>query len=166
MGEFLAEYGGGSRTREKLVQWGLIAIAAVAIVWSVDWALSVSGNFSLRDVREQWRAHRFFTLLSERNYQSAYAMWGCDPAHPCRDYSFSKFMEDWGPESTAASPSQRHVKAVEHCGTGIIEVIDFGAKDLVSLHVRAKDLTLSFAPAPACTPHYKADPANNIVVSP
>lgn len=166
MGEFLAEYRGGSQTREKVVQWGLTAIAAVVIVWAVDWALSVSGHFSLRDIREQWQAHRFFSLLSDRNYQPAYAMWGCDPARPCRDYSFPKFMEDWGPASIAAKPSQRKVKAVEHCHAGIIEVIDFGAKDAVNLYVGSEDLMLSFALDPTCTPHYKADSVSKTVVGP
>jgi hypothetical protein len=166
LGEFLAEYSGGSQTREKLIQWGLTAIAAVAIVWAVDWALSASGRFNLHNIREQWQAHRFFSLLSERKYQPAYAMWGCDPARPCRDYSFPKFMEDWGPASIAAKPSQRKVKAVEHCRSGIIEVLDFGAKEAVNLHVDSDRLTLSFAPVPACTPHYKADDMNNVVVGP
>ena len=127
---------------------------------------TVSGHFNLRDIREQWQVHRFFSLLSDRKYRPAYAMWGCDSARPCRDYSLSKFMEDWGPESIAAKPSQRKVKAVEHCHGAIIEVIDFGVKDAVNLHVDPKDLTLSFAPAPTCTPHYKADSANGIVVGP
>jgi hypothetical protein len=167
VGEFLAEYRGGSQIREKVVQWGLTAIAVVAIVWAADWALSVSGHFGLRDIREQWQAHRFFSLLSDRKYQPAYAMWGCDPVRPCRDYSFPKFMEDWGPASIAARPSQRKVKAVEHCHSGIIEVIDFGAKkDAVNLYVGSEDLTLSFALYPACTLHSKAESMNSIVVSP
>jgi hypothetical protein len=92
-------------------------------------------------------------------------MWGCTPAHPCRDYSFPKFMEDWGPASLAAKPAQREIRAVEHCRGSIIEVIDFGAKDLVNLHVNSQDLMLSFAPVPTCTPHYAADSATGIVVS-
>jgi hypothetical protein len=64
LSEFLEEYSGRRQTREKVAHRGLIAIAAVAIIWSIDWALTVSGRFNLRDVREQWQARRFFSVLS------------------------------------------------------------------------------------------------------
>lgn len=156
MSDFLSQYGAADHTREKVVRWILIVIAAVAVLWVVDWTLTTYGTFNIRDVREQWRAHRFFHLLGEKQYEVAYGLWGCDTAKPCRDYSFPKFMEDWGPKSPAADLSKKHVNAVRHCKTGVIEVIDFGAGDTLNLWVESKDLTLSFAPWPVCNPRLQA----------
>ena len=155
MGDFLSQYSAGDQTRDKVVRWILIVIAAVAVVWAIDWVLTTYGTFNLRDVREQWRAHSFFSLLSDKQYEAAYKMWGCDVSAPCRDYNFQKFMEDWGPKSPAADPSKRHVNAVRHCKTGIIQVINFGSGDAVNLWVESKDMTLSFAPWPVCNPRWQ-----------
>lgn len=159
MGDFLSQYSSADRTREKAVRWILIVIAAVAALWVVDWTLTTYGTFNLRDIREQHRAHQFFHLLSEKQYEAAYRMWGCDPARPCRDYSLQKFMEDWGPKSPASDVSKEHVNAVRHCKTGIIEVIDFGAGDPLNLWVESKDMTLSFAPWPVCNPRWQPPPS-------
>jgi hypothetical protein len=156
--DLFSQYEAGEESREKVVRWVLIVIAAVALLWAVDWVLTTYGTFNMRDMREQYRAHHFFRLLSEKQYQAAYRLWGCDPAKPCRDYSLQKFMEDWGPQSPAADVSKEHVHAVRHCKTGIIEVIDFGG-DPLNLWVESKDLTLSFAPWPVCTPHWQPPPS-------
>jgi len=150
--EYLSQYGTTGQTREKVVRWILIALAGVAVLWVVDWGLSLYGTYNLRDAREQWRAHQFFSLLSEKQYDAAYRLWGCEPSKPCRDYSFQKFMEDWGPKGAVPDISGRKVKAVRHCKASIIEVIDFGAGDTINLYVDSKDLTLSFAPWPVCNP--------------
>lgn len=152
MSEYLSQYGTTGQTREKVVRWILIALAAAAVLWVVDWGLSLYGTYNLRDAREQWRAHQFFSLLSEKQYDAAYRLWGCEPSKPCRDYSFQKFMEDWGPKGAVPDISGRKMKAVRHCKAAIIEVIDFGAGDTVNLYVDSKDLTLSFAPWPVCNP--------------
>ena len=152
MSEFLSQYGAADETREKLVRWALIVVAVLAGLWVVDWVLTTYGTYNLRDVREQWQAHKYFRLLSEKQYEAAYRMWGCTPDKPCRDYAFNKFMDDWGPKSPAANPSKRNVHAVRHCKTGIIEVMDFGAGEPLNLWVESKDLTLSFAPWPVCNP--------------
>ena len=52
--------------------------------------------------------------------------------------------------------SKKHVHAVWHCQTGIIEVMDFGAGNTLNLWVESKDLTLSFAPWPVCNPRLQA----------
>ena len=50
---------------------------------------------------EEQRAKTFLGLLDAHNYQAAYAMWGCTDSHPCPEYPFAKFQEDWGPEERA-----------------------------------------------------------------
>lgn len=152
MSEFLSQYGTADRAREKAMRWALIAIGVLVALWVVDWVLTTYGTYNLRDIREQWQAHKYFQLLSEKQYEAAYRLWGCTPDKPCRDYPLNKFMEDWGPKGQVPDVSKRSVHAVRHCKTGIIQVIDFGAGDPVNLWVESKDLTLSFAPFPTCNP--------------
>lgn len=153
MSDYLAQYGSTGQTREKIVRWILITLAVAAVLWVIDWGLTLYGTYNLRDVREQWRAHQFFSLLSQKQYDAAYRLWGCEPAKPCRDYSFQKFMEDWGPRGVVPDISGRKTTAVRHCKGGIIEVLDFGGSgDPVNLYVDSKDFTLSFAPWPVCNP--------------
>jgi len=153
--EYLSQYGTEDRTRERVVRAILIAMAAIAVLWAVDWGLAAYGTYTLRDAREEYRAHSFFSQLGKQRYREAYAMWGCDEAHPCRDYSYQKFMEDWGPKSPAADLSKRKVLAVRHCNGSIIEVIDLGTGDPLNLIVDSHDLALSFAPWPVCNPRWQ-----------
>jgi len=153
--DYLSQYGTSGQTREKVVRWILITLAVAAVVWVVDWGLTVYGTYNLRDVREEWRARHFFGLLREKQYDEAYRLWGCEPAKPCRDYSFQKFMEDWGPKGVVPDASVRKTHAVRHCKAGIIEVLDFGTGDPINLYVDSKDFTLSFAPWPVCDPRMK-----------
>jgi hypothetical protein len=53
--------------------------------------------FVFRDFPEQRKAKRFVELLQQKDYKSAYALWGCTDANPCPQYAFDKFLEDWGP---------------------------------------------------------------------
>ena len=156
MSDFLEQYSTTDQTRDKVVRWILIVIAAVAAVWAIDWVLTTYGTYNLRDVREQWQAHKFFSLLAGKQYEAAYKLWGCDVSQPCRDYNYQKFMEDWGPKSPAANLSKRNVHAVRHCKTGIIQVMDFGADDTVNLFVESRTLVVGFAPWPVCNPRWQA----------
>lgn len=156
MSEYLSQYGTSGQTREKIVRWILIVLAAAAVLWVLDWGLTLYGTYNLRDAREQLRARQFFSLLSEKQYDAAYRLWGCEPAKPCRDYSLQRFMEDWGPKGTVPDASRRKTSAVRHCKGGIIEVLDVGAGDPINLYVDSKDLTLSFAPWPVCNMRMQA----------
>ena len=156
MSDYFSQYGNTGQTREKIIRWVLITMVLVALLWVADWGLGVNGTYNLRDWHEQYRAHQFFSLLGDKQYAAAYGLWGCDITHPCRDYSFQKFMEDWGPKSPAASLASRKVLSVRHCGTGVIESIDLGSGDPVNLHIDAGDLTIGFAPWPICNPHWQA----------
>ena len=46
---------------------------------------------------------QFLDDLQHKDYQSAYALWGCTQQRPC-DYTADKFNEDWGPSSPIPMP--------------------------------------------------------------
>lgn len=156
MADFLEGYAAQESRREKVVRWVLISIAALAVLWVIDWGLSLYGTYNLRDIRQQYTSWKFFRLLKKGNYDEAYRMWGCDPANPCRDYSKDKFLEDWGPKSRFGDLSKMETKAVRHCKTGIIHSVAIGPEETVDLWVESRDLTLSFAPWPVCNPRWQA----------
>jgi hypothetical protein len=156
MADFLEGYGAGDERRERIMRWALITIGVLALVWLVDWCLTLYGTYNLRDIRAQYVSWKFFRHLKNQEYDKAYRMWGCDEAHPCRDYTREKFMEDWGPKGRYADLSKMETKAVRHCGRGIIHSITLGPDNSVDLWVEHRDLVLSFAPWPVCNPRWQA----------
>lgn len=145
MSGYLENFGAGEEKREKR-RW--------RIVFSVLGLLVISGAsyFAFRNYREEKQLTLFFDTLNQRNYKAAYEMWGCTEQTPCRDYSFDRFQEDWGPKSKHANLSAMKVVKTKSCGGGIIRIVDFGAGDEVNLWVDRKDRMIGFAPWPVCNP--------------
>src|SRR5258707_10827133 len=98
MGGYLDAYGVADQRRERLIKriviWGGVAVVVAVILY-----------FSFRNFRQEQVIKQFFSLLEQKRYQEAYAMWGCTPDHPCKYYAPEKFTEDWGPSSPYANPS-------------------------------------------------------------
>jgi hypothetical protein len=100
---------------------------------------------------EERRAKTFLGLLGARNYPAAYAMWGCTDSHPCPDYPFAKFQEDWGPKSEHADAAVAHIALSQSCGAGVLIRLDYkGSGEPVPLWVERDSGTISFAPWPEC----------------
>lgn len=153
MSEFLDSYETRTTGREKFVRWFFIALALIILTAGVDWILNKLGKPNLSDIREQWRASSFLKNLRNGQYEEAYRLWGCDPAQPCRDYRYEKFLEDWGPKGIFAAAARGETVVIRHCDTGIIQSVQLGAPDdLVHLWVNSSDLSISFAPWPVCNP--------------
>lgn len=158
MADFLESYAAEEDRRAKVVRWALIAVGVFFLLWVIDWGLSAYGTYNFRDIRQQYTAWKFFRYLKNGQYDEAYRMWGCDAAHPCRDYPKEKFLEDWGPKGRYGDLSKMETRAIRHCKTGIIHSLTIG-EETVDLWVESKDLVLSFAPWPVCNPRWQA-PAN------
>jgi hypothetical protein len=148
MAGYLEGYGAGDERREKIwkrvVVWTLVALVATGVLY-----------FSLRGFRQKRVVSTFLDHLRKQEFPAAYEQWGCSPAHPCRDYSFQRFMGDWGPQSPRSNSQTARVKQTKYCGQGVIAILDFGKGDDTLLWVESKDLTLGFAPWPVCNPMYK-----------
>lgn len=147
MSTYLDEYGAKDSRREKIRNWILISLAVVLVVGGGLY-------FTFRNYNEEKRAKLFLEMLRTQQYEKAYEVWGCSQAKPCRDYSYDKFLEDWGPKSAHADVSRVTVVRTRSCSGGIIQTLRFGEKDEVLLWVDRSDLTLGFAPWPTCNPRY------------
>ena len=143
MSDFLTNYGVQDAKREKRWKW---------VIWTTLIALVVgfSAYFYLRTYFEKQTMDRFLTLLKDRNYQTAYEMWGCTKESPCRDYAFEKFMEDWGPGSLWSDPYYAEIAKIRYCGDTVIFNM-FIKGDDVNLVVNKSTQHLGFAPWATCT---------------
>ncbi len=140
MAGYLEGYGAGEERREKIwkriIVWTLVAVAVTAALY-----------FTFRGYRQKQQVSQFLADLGRQDYQAAYRLWGCTPARPCRDYSFERFLEDWGQKSPRANAPAARVKGTKYCGHGVIVALDFGKGEETLLWVESKDLTLGFAHA-------------------
>ena len=149
MAGFLDDYGVADERREKIVKRIVIAAAVVIIAGGILY-------FFFRNFREERQIRTFIDLLNQKNYVAAYALWGCTPETPCRDYPLQEFMKDWGPASPHANISSVKLARTRSCATGIIQTLDFGGGEVVDLWVERKDRTIGFAPWPVCSPRMQA----------
>ena len=96
MSIFLDNYGVVDERREKRVKRILYTVLTLAVVGGGLW-------FLFRNYKEESRVKEFLSLLERRDYKTAYGLWGCTDATPCRDYGYTRFVEDWGPTAGPVS---------------------------------------------------------------
>ena len=147
MSNFLDNYGVVDERREKRVKRILYAVLTLAVVGGTLW-------FLFRNYKEESRVKEFLTLLERQDYKTAYGLWGCTDATPCRDYKFERFMQDWGPKSDAGNVPAIQRSKVKSCDKGIIQLLRIKGQD-VNLYVERATLLVGFAPWPVCNPRIK-----------
>jgi hypothetical protein len=143
MAGYLDTYGVADERRLRLTKRIALGTLAAAIVGLV--LFLIFHNFSEKRV-----VARFFDAVRAGNYQAGYRMWGCTPATPCRDYSYQKFLEDWGPKGLYANAKAARVTTVDSCGTGVVTTVEYPNAEPFGLYVDRGTKTLSFAPWPRC----------------
>lgn len=147
MSSYLETYGAAEQHRARV--FGIVKNIAIIVAVIFVAGLILYGIF--KNHSEEQRTKSFLNLLQAGNYQAAYAMWGCTDAHPCPNYSFAKFQEDWGPKSDHANESTAHIGLSQSCGSGVLIRVDYkGNEDPVSLWVERDTGIISFAPWPEC----------------
>ena len=102
-----------SNTARALI--GIIKISSIILACVLVAGLILYGVF--KNHGEEQRAKTFLGLLDAHNYPAAYAMWGCTDSHPCPEYPFAKFQDDWGPKSGHANEAVAHIGLSQSCGT-------------------------------------------------
>lgn len=139
MAGYLDHYGAGEERRERYLWRTIVTLAAVLF-------LSALFYYLLKNHRQESVAKNFLAEVRKQDYQAAYRTWGCGDASSCRGYSYDKFLEDWGPKSSAAGQNIRLVDS-EGCGQGVILTLE-GREE--HLWADKGNNALSFSPYPRC----------------
>jgi hypothetical protein len=139
MGSYLQQYGEGDERRIRIIKTIVIACVIVAI-------LAISAYLFFRNYPEKHAIKQFLAEVNAHQYEAAYRDWGCTPSHPCRDYNYNRFMQDWG--AKVSSPWK--IASVDGCKTFVTVNVQANGAELESLAVQRGNHTLSFAPAPEC----------------
>jgi hypothetical protein len=147
MSGYLDGYGISDARRENILKRIVLTAIVVLLVGGILY-------FQFRNFREERQLGSFHRLLAAKNYSEAYSLWGCSEAEPCPNYSYEKFLEDWGADSSYSDISASTVTQTRTCKEGIIQTWKFGEDDEVWLYVERADRVISFAPWPMCNPRY------------
>ncbi|MGI8961669.1 MAG: hypothetical protein ACR2IV_18290 [Bryobacteraceae bacterium] len=139
MGSYLQQYGAGDERRIRIIKTIVIACVTVAV-------LAVAAYLFFRNYLEKQVVKHFLAEINGREYESAYRDWGCTATHPCRDYDYSRFMQDWG--AKVSSPWK--IASVDGCKAFVTVNVQANGAELESLAVQRGSHAMSFAPAPEC----------------
>ena len=143
MSGFLETYGQSDARREKRLKKALLAVLVSGIA-------SLAAYVYFHDFREKRQVARFLGLVSQKQYEEAYRLWGCDPAQPCRDYNMEKFLEDWGPKSPYGNVAKARVRRTRSCEEGVIQILEYAPGDEVYLYVDRQNRQISYSPFGYC----------------
>ena len=141
MGTYLQQYGAGDERRIRIIKT-LVFIGLGIIV------LALIAYFGFHNYAEKQVVKRFLERLNAHDFEGAYREWGCTPEHPCPNYDFQRFLEDWGPSKKITSPWK--IASVDGCKTFVTVNVQAEGSQLQSLGVERSDHSLGFAPAPEC----------------
>lgn len=143
MSGYLEQYGEGEDRKEHLIRNGIaLALAAIALG-----ALTI---YLFRPFHQISVTKHFLNLLRNRDYAGAYTAWGCGSSKPCPEYTYEKFLEDWGPKSAVASDSALRITDAESCGAGVILNLAGTPGSRQTVYVGKDSDSLSFSPLTAC----------------
>lgn len=142
MAGYLEDYGVTDAKREKKYRTIIVSVISVTLISAILYA-------TFRDYKEEQRVKGFLQALQTQDFKTAYTFWGCSPDVPCRDYSFEKFLEDWGAKGVNAKYVAAPIKDSERCGTGYIAVLQSGKEEL-SVWVERSNGVVGYAPWSVC----------------
>lgn len=154
MAGYIESYGEQEQRRHVVlsrIKRAILAAVTLAIAGGLLW-------FFFRHFREEAKLKEFVQDLRSKNYPAAYERWGCTQQVPCRDYSYQKFLEDWGPEGAITRNANKRnapieIRSTKHCSFGIISEVDV-AGDPVLLMVDSTKREVAFAPFATCNPRF------------
>jgi hypothetical protein len=145
-GSYLEAYGEAEQRRARRranLKWSVVILVSAGILGLT--LFSIFENYG-----EEQQVKAFVERLKAKDYQAAYRMWGCTETTPCRDYSFQKFMDDWGPGSPHANAATAEAGSGDTCGTGVVIAVDFKGSEQVPLWIDRTTRTIGFSPDPEC----------------
>jgi len=140
---YLDRYGEGYEERAKRRRL-ILALALIVVV------VAAGLYFALRNHRQKAQVSQFIELLQKHDYAAAYRLWGCTESKPCPDYTFSKFTEDWGPQSKYAQIAAFKIAKSKACGSGVIVTVDLGQNREERFWVESSEMTIGYSPWSVC----------------
>lgn len=141
MGAFFQEYGVEDERRSRII-WRIVYVSIALVV------VGIISYFVLHDYPEKRVANRFLEQVNSKNFEEAYREWGCTTEHPCPNYDYKRFLEDWGPAKKIGSPWK--VASTDSCRSFLTVNVTAEGAELESLSVQRADKSLGFAPSPEC----------------
>ncbi len=140
MASYLQQYGAGDERRNKIIR--NIVLSVVAVI-----AVAIAAYFIFHNYPEKRKAKQFLEAVNAHDYRVAYQQWGCTQQHPCPNYDYNRFMEDWGPKKGSGDWK---VASTDSCTQFLTVNVQASGTEVESLAVLRRDNSLSFAPAPEC----------------
>ena len=164
MTDYMSDYGAEDERRSQIrrkIAFALLALFGAVLIWWM-W---------FRNFTEERQLAGFVEAIKAKNYQKGYAMFGCNSRTPCTDYTYPKFLEDFGPEGRFKNAGQGVIgrsghsggsarklllkfKPPDDCPGSIIRVLSFDGIEL-NLMVNREDKVIGFAPWPVCNPRVR-----------
>lgn len=145
MAGYLDQYGESDERRSKviwrIVVFGLTGVIAAGLIYYI-----------FKNHRQERVAKDFIQLLQRRDYAGAYQLWGCTQSKPCPDYTYDKFLEDWGAKGFGSNPAGLRLEDSESCGSGVILTVYISPERQEKLWIEKKNPAIGFSPVPRC-PH-------------
>jgi hypothetical protein len=141
--EFLVGYGVQDLKRERRRKLIALTVVGAAVAGLLIWYVA-------RTFREERTVKQFVHLLEAKDYAGAYALWGCTPQTPCRDYKIEKFTEDWGAASPFANAADISITIAEPCGNSVWVSVKSPKGEETGLSVDAETRFISYAPEARC----------------
>jgi hypothetical protein len=140
---YLDRYGEGHEERAKRTK-RIVAVVLIVLVSALALYLG------LRNHRQKAQVKLFVDLLQKHDYAGAYRLWGCTETKPCPDYTFDKFMEDWGPQRKDGQITSFDITKTRACGSGVIVTVNFGQNREERFWVEGSDMTIGYSPWQVC----------------
>jgi len=137
--EYLADYGQADRRYERIVKIAGYTLLAAVVLGCIYWLF-------FRNWREERRVGEFLAVLEQQKYEEAYRMWGCSIEKPCPNYSYEKFLEDWGPDSPLGKVSSYHVGRSFSQQSGVILLVEVNGRRIPNLWVERDSRVIGFSP--------------------
>jgi hypothetical protein len=143
MAGYLDQYGAGEERRTRIIVRSIVAVLIVAAAVTLGW-------YVLLNHRQEGVVKNFVAAVKRGDTQGAYGIWGCTSSRPCPDYTYEKFLKDWGPGADGPDPSVLALTDSEACNTSVMLTVKVNAKRTEQLWMDRTSDMISFAPLPIC----------------
>ena len=143
MAGYLDQYGAGEERRNRIIIRSILAVLIAVIAVALGWYLTLNHH-------QESVVKSFIAALKNHDTEGAYRIWGCTSSHPCRDYSYEKFMKDWGPGPSGPDLSVIGLTDSEECNTAAMLTVRVNASRVEQLWLDKGSDLISFAPFPIC----------------